>query len=983
MIIETKPIGAIVNDHNKLRNIGEFDHRMIDIHVRDKDRHFRQNDIKILKNQIIDLPDLNFQKPLIFGEGFVSNGYKISLDINEFSDEKAKKSLEYHVNDTDIHFFENQIDHKNIKNKGKYTHREIDIHIDKNDNPHKVTADQLGIIDWTLFFGEPNGLATLNDQGKIPISQLPDSVLKATGYIGGGGGIQAETDPIFLASPAYGITSDDITHWATAYSWGDHASAGYLTTIAGLSHTALSDIGTNNHATIDLFIASKAQVLGLASLDAGGKIPVNQLPNSVMEYQGTWNATTNTPTLADGIGNAGDVYIVDVAGTQNLGSGNITFSAGDFCIYTGTIWEKSINAVESDPVFMAHVASGITSTLISNWSTAYGWGNHASAGYLTTISGLDHGSLNGISDDDHTQYALLGGRAGGQSLIGGTGSGDDLTLSSTGNATKGHIFFGTSTYDEVNNRLGIGTDSPSAKCHIFGAGNSDYGVLQIQSSSALSCGTLAKLGAYTYLSMGSSGLNLISWGMRFDADTTAMKRMYTSADNYLPYIKWGANDILTIGGALSNDKTNTTPTLVDKLIVNVGSGAVGVGVTATAWLHIKAGTATAGTAPIKLTSGVHLTVPEAGAIEYNGTRFYATPSAIRETIAFLSDISVATTPIVCTGRLTLETGVPFNPADVTSKNQVFFTPYQGGQISIYDGADWNLIEFTEQTVNLQIARTGTVTGGSKIVTGLSATDDLFVGMTVTGGGYIDMGTSISSIDSESQLTLNQNALLDGEITLTFSYPTSTYYDVFAYEDTGVLELEVVAWTDSTTRAVAHSYVDGVRVKSTDNTRRYIGCFGISGSPGETEDSELNRFCQNYYNKKRKNIKVTDTTNSWNYTTATWRAMRGQSSNVAHVLDGDNEDECTISVIGISINSSGATSSVGVGINSSSTNSAQIHGGAAGTFTTQQSARYDGVLSLGLNAIYPLEISLANGTTTWYGDRGLSYYSAGLSGSILC
>ena len=41
---------------------------------------------------------------------------------------------------------------------------------------------------------------------------------------------------------------------------------------------------------------------------------------------------------------------------------------------------------ETDPVFTASAASGITSTNISNWNTVYGWGNHASAGYAATSS---------------------------------------------------------------------------------------------------------------------------------------------------------------------------------------------------------------------------------------------------------------------------------------------------------------------------------------------------------------------------------------------------------------------------------------------------------------------------------------------------------------------------------------------------------------------------------------------------------------------
>ena len=64
---------------------------------------------------------------------------------------------------------------------------------------------------------------------------------------------------------------------------------------------------------------------------------------------------------------------------------------------------------------------------------------------------------------------LSTGVAGGQSVIGGTASGNDLTLSSTAHATKGKIIFGTSAYDEANNRLGIGTVSPDQAFVVQGA----------------------------------------------------------------------------------------------------------------------------------------------------------------------------------------------------------------------------------------------------------------------------------------------------------------------------------------------------------------------------------------------------------------------------------------------------------------------------------------------------------------------------------
>jgi hypothetical protein len=87
--------------------------------------------------------------------------------------------------------------------------------------------------------------------------------------------------------------------------------------------------------------SEKGAANGVATLDGGGKVPVSQLPNSIMEYQGVYNATTNSPVLVDGTGNTGDVYRVTVAGTRDFGSGDVVLEVGDYVIYNGTIWEKA------------------------------------------------------------------------------------------------------------------------------------------------------------------------------------------------------------------------------------------------------------------------------------------------------------------------------------------------------------------------------------------------------------------------------------------------------------------------------------------------------------------------------------------------------------------------------------------------------------------------------------------------------------------
>lgn len=82
-------------------------------------------------------------------------------------------------------------------------------------------------------------------------------------------------------------------------------------------------------------------------------------------------------------------------------------------------------------------------------------------------SGINHGNLSGLANDDHLQYALLAGRATGQTLHGGTLAGENLTLSSTANGTKGLIKLGTSSaFDEAQTRLGIGSVTPDSILHL-------------------------------------------------------------------------------------------------------------------------------------------------------------------------------------------------------------------------------------------------------------------------------------------------------------------------------------------------------------------------------------------------------------------------------------------------------------------------------------------------------------------------------------
>lgn len=103
----------------------------------------------------------------------------------------------------------------------------------------------------------------------------------------------------------------------------------------------LADMTAQVSANLAALEATKAKPNGLATLDPDGRIPYSQLPESAMEFKGDWDASTNTPTLADGTGDLGDMYLVSVGGSIDLGSGYITFLNGDRVIYNqANKWEK-------------------------------------------------------------------------------------------------------------------------------------------------------------------------------------------------------------------------------------------------------------------------------------------------------------------------------------------------------------------------------------------------------------------------------------------------------------------------------------------------------------------------------------------------------------------------------------------------------------------------------------------------------------------
>lgn len=157
--------------------------------------------------------------------------------------------------------------------------------------------------------------------------------------------------------------------------------------------------------------------------------------------------------------------------------------------------------------------------------------------WATSLSGIQHDTLSGLTDDDHSQYALLAGRSGGQSLTGGTGASETLTLNSTSHGTKGKILFdANSAYDEANIVLALGTTTTTGATR-----------LHLSETNTGTSGTLGQL------QMGMS--------VQPGATSTATYR--------------GISMLHTIPSSISQTMTSATLTGQQIVAINQGTGGLG------------------------------------------------------------------------------------------------------------------------------------------------------------------------------------------------------------------------------------------------------------------------------------------------------------------------------------------------------------------------------------------------------------------------
>jgi hypothetical protein len=287
---------------------------------------------------------------------------------------------------------------------------------------------------------------------------------------------------------------------------------------------------------------------------------------------------------------------------------------------------------------------------------------------------------------------------------------------------------------------------------------------------------------------------------------------------------------------------------------------------------------------------------------------------------------------ICGLRLTTESGVPVSTSDRTAQGTVYFTFHAGNQIVLYDG--------TRDSVYL--------------------------------------------LSAELSCPLNDNLKSPAAVA------SGSNYDLFVWDDAGTVRLgRGPAWSSDTSRGTGAGtteleyrngrLVNKVAITNGPGAQRgtYVGT--IRGSAANQTEDGPRMFVWNMYNQVSKTLTRKETTDTWTYTTLTWRAANNSTANRVEFVRGLNHSSMRAWCYASANSSTTKAVSVGIALDATNTSHAQTMGGAvdAGEYGNL-AARWHGYPGLGYHYLQWTEISEASGTTTWVGDgTHPDYWQGGL------
>ena len=351
---------------------------------------------------------------------------------------------------------------------------------------------------------KPTTLAGYGITDAYPLTGNPSGFL--TSFI--------ETDPIFSASAAAGITGTNITNWNAAHGWGNHASAGYATesyvnaqgfiTSSALAPYLTSATAASTYQPI-LVSGTTIKTVNSTSILGSGNISVEPVITAGTTAQ-YWRGDKSWQTLdktAVGLGSVENTALSTWAGSTNIttlgtvatgtwsataigatkgGTGQTTYATGDI------LYASAANTISK----LAAGTNGHVLTLaggVPTWAApsggGSGWGltgNAGTNGYPTNFLGTTDNQNVIFKRNNAFIFGLYS-----TGIAVGINTSDNKCIevqgSTTGNPATGYSYIGYGGYTTyTNNEIGYSQANFSGK--IFGIGIGTDGITRIKTGTS-------------------------------------------------------------------------------------------------------------------------------------------------------------------------------------------------------------------------------------------------------------------------------------------------------------------------------------------------------------------------------------------------------------------------------------------------------------------------------------------------------------------
>ena len=477
-------------------------------------------------------------------------------------------------------------------------------------------------------------------------------------------------------------------------------------TIIGLVTAAEKDAGVAN---------------GVATLDGGGTVPLSQIPASIqgtLSYQGTWNASTNTPTLASGVGTKGYYYVVSVAGSTNL-DGITDWNVGDMAVYSGTAWQQIDN---TDAVTSVN---GYTGTVVLS---------AADVGAVATITSSD-GSIDVATVGTNVDLTVSAASPA-STLLGQVRNETGATL------TKGTVIYISGAAGNkalVSKAIATG-DATSAQT--YGVVTAD--ILNNQNGYATLIGSLTGLDTSAYAEGAQLYLSSTTAGAMTATKQYAPAHLVYVAIVTRSHVNQGSIEVKIQNGYEMDELHNVsaqTPSNGNVLIWNNSTQLwEAAGITAGTGVSVTNGagsitvantgvTSVTGTAPVVSSGGATPAISMAAANGstngYLTSADWTTFNSKQPAGTYVTSVS-ATSPITSTGGTTPTVAIP---------------AANGSTNGYLTSSDWT-------TFNSKGVGSVTSVGGTGTVNGITLTG------TVTSSGNLTLGGTLANVSLATQVTGN-------------------------------------------------------------------------------------------------------------------------------------------------------------------------------------------------------------------------------------